>query len=225
MSQPTIDPNRSTTLRFEAKNSLLDVLRSKDDKKSPKNKKSSLLSDTIKVMVAAFIIAFIIRTFLIQVSYVPTNSMKPTLSAGEWVAINKAIYGISNPLAGGNTNKSSRYIGNSSRKPKRMDVVMLKATKKYGPTIRRIIGLPGERIKIKKGIVYVNGRKITEKNMVIKDQSELGQVKLPADSYFVLGDNRAVSSDSRNWGPVSRDNIIGILTARIWPLNKARTFK
>jgi signal peptidase I len=125
MSQPTIDPNKATALRFEAKRSLLDVLRSKGDKQAPKKKKSSFLSDTIKVIIAAFIIAFIIRTFLVQVSYVPYNSMKSTLSAGEWVVINKASYGIINPLVTGNTKNSSRYIGSVSRKPKRMNVVLL----------------------------------------------------------------------------------------------------
>jgi signal peptidase I len=226
MSQPNLDFPKITPLKFEAKKSLIKVLRPKKDVEATKKKKTSPLFDSLKVFVAAFIIAFVLRAFFVQISYVPTNSMKPTLSAGDWVIVNKLVYGITNPFQAKNyKGKSPRYIAGSSRKPKRMDVVMFKGPVKYGYVMGRIIGLPGELIKIKKGTVYVNGRKINERFAVTKDRSDLGQVKIPADSYFILGDNRVISGDIRRWGIVPRDNIIGLLTARIWPLNKARTFR
>lgn len=226
MSQPNLDPNKIAPPMFEVRRSLLNVLRPKKEKVEPKKKKTSRLLDTLKVVIAALIIAFVIRAFLLRISYVPTDSMRPMLSSGDWVVVNKTVYGITNPFqVASSTEKLPRYISRSSRKPKRMDVVMFKGPIKYGDVIGRIIGLPGDLIKIKNGTVYVNGRKINENLGVIKGRSNFAQIKTPADSYFILGDNRAVLADSRSWGAVPRDNIIGILTARIWPLNKARTFR
>ncbi len=202
MSQPNLDPPKITPIKFEAKKSLLNVLRPEKDKAAPKKKKTSLFFDTLKVVIVALIIATIIRAFFIQISYVPTNSMKPTLSTGEWVIVNKLIYGITNPFqVTNNTGKKTGYTARSSRKPKRMDIVMFKGPIKYGDVMGRIIGLPGEWIKIKKGTVYVNGRKINEKHAFIKDRSDLGQIKIPADSYYILGDNRGVPSTAGTGEP------------------------
>ena len=226
MSQPNLVPNKITPLKFEAKKSLLDVLRPKKIKKELKSKKSSWFSDALKVVIAALIIAFVIRTFFLQISYIPNNSMKTTVSAGDWVIVNKLIYGIRDPLRKTNyTEKLPGSLSGLSRKPKRMDIVMFKGPIKHDELMGRIIGLPGERIKIKKGFVYINGRKINEKHTVIQDRSGFDQIKIPAYSYFILGDNRAASSDSRHLGTVPLNNLIGTLSARVWPLNKVRTFK
>jgi signal peptidase I len=229
MSQPNLDPNNIEPRKFELRKSLLNVLRPKKEKKEkaePIKKKTSRLLDTLKVVIAALFIAFVIRAFFMQISYVPTDSMRPMLNAGDWVVVNKTVYGITNPFqAAGRTGKLPRYITRSSRKPKRMDVALFKGPVKYGNVIGRIIGLPGDTVKIKKGTVYVNGIKVNEKLSVNKDRSDLKQIKISADKYFILGDNRAVQADSRRWGTVPRDNMIGVLTARIWPLNKARTFR
>jgi signal peptidase I len=226
MSQPNLDPNNIEPRKFELRKSLLNVLRPKKEKVEPKKKRTSRWLDTLKVVIAALIIAFVIRAFFIQISYVPSDSMMPMLNPGDWVVVNKTVYGITNPFQpAGRTGKLPRYITRSSRKPKRMDVVMFKGPVKYGDVIGRIIGLPGDTVKIKKGTVYVNGVKVNEKLFVKKDRSDLRQIKISADKYFILGDNRSVPADSRRWGTVPRDNIIGVLTARIWPLNKARTFR
>jgi signal peptidase I len=102
---------------------------------------------------------------------------------------------------------------------------MFKSPTSAGEATKRVIGLPGDQVKMVKGIIYVNGKLLKERYPVTRDRSDIGPVKVPAGSYFVLGDNRPASSDSRHWGAIQRNNIIGILAARIWPLNKARTFK
>jgi signal peptidase I len=245
MSQPRFDPKKFVAFKLKAKESLLNVLKPQKPKKlklPPKEKEHFWLFDTLKAIIAAFIIALVIRTFFLQIYYIPTDSMEPTLRAGDRILVNKLLYGITNPFWGADDTEklffilpnpfykkhlsisNVRYIIRLSRKPKRTDIVVFKSSAAPGEITKRIIGLPGEQFKIMNGTVYINGKPLNERYS-IKDRSNFGPVKIPNSSYFVLGDKRAVSSDSRNWGAVSNDKIIGILTARIWPLNKIRTFK
>jgi signal peptidase I len=241
MSQPNPGPEKLSALTFKARKPLLNVLRSGKIKK--KHKEANWLSDALRLIIAVLILVFAVRTFLIQVCYIPTSSMEKTLSAGDVIMVNKISYGITNPFWGASDTEkllsvlpnpfykkrmpisNIRYIVRFSFKPKRMDIVTIRPTSKTGEITKRIIGLPGEQIKIVNGIVYVNGKQIREDRSAVIDRSNFKQIKIPAGSYFVLGDNRARSSDSRDWGVVSRDNIIGVLAARIWPQNKIRTFK
>lgn len=244
MSQLRFDPKKFTAYKFKAKESLLNVLKPQRLKKPPlhKTKEYFWLFDMLKVTIAAFITALVIRTFLFQVFYIPTDSMEPALRTGDRILANKLLYGITNPFWGADDTEklffvisnpfykkhlaisNIRYIVRLSRKPKRTDIVVFKSPAAFGEITKRIIGLPGEQLKIRNGTVYINGQPLNEK-YPIKDRSNYGPVKVLAGSYFVLGDNRAASSDSRHWGAVSKDKIIGVLAARIWPLNKIRTFK
>lgn len=241
MSQPNSGPEKFSSYTFKARESLLNVLRS--GKIKGKREKGNWLFDTLKLIIAVLIIVFVIRTFLIQVYYIPTSSMEKTLSTGDVIVVNKLLYGLTNPFWGANNTEkllsvlpnpfykkrmpisNIRYIVRFSRKPKRMDIVTIKVPLKIGEVTKRIVGLPGESIKIVKGIVYINGKQMTMGRSIIPDRSDLKQIKIPTGSYFVLGDNMSASSDSRDWGVVSRNNIIGVLAARIWPLKKIRTFK
>jgi len=243
MSQPRFDPKKFAAFKFKAKESLLNVLKPRRTRELPKEQKSSWLAGTFIVIIAAFVIAMAIRMFLLQIFYVPTDSMELTLHAGDRIIVNKLLYGITNPFWGANDTEkllfvipnpfykkhmsvsNIRYIVRFSKTPKRTDIVVFRNTSKTGEITKRIIGLPNETIKIKKGIVYINGKPLKERYPVIRDRSDFGPIRVPAGSYFVLGDNRAASSDSRHWGAVSKDNIIGVLAARIWPLGKIRTYK
>ncbi len=226
---------------FRTREALLNVLRSR--KTREKQEKGNWLFDTIKLIIAVLILVFVVRTFLIQVYYIPTSSMEKTLSAGDVIVVNKLLYGITNPFWGANNTEKLlsvlpnpfykkrmpisriKYIVRFPRKPKRMDIVTIKVPLKIGEVTKRIVGLPGDSIKIVKGIVYINGKQMAGSRSIIPDRYDLKPIKIPTGSYFVLGDNRSASSDSRDWGVVSRDNIIGILAARIWPLKKIRTFE
>jgi len=241
MSQPSTNPKRFSEFKFKAREALLNVLKSKDNKKE--TPKSSRPPNVILVIFIAFMIALMIRTFFIQVFYVPTNAMETALSAGDRVIANKLTYGVTNPFWGASDNESllyifpnpfyksnmplsrKRYITRFTNKPDRMEIVVFRSPTGNNSLTKRIIGLPGEQVKMKKGIVYINGKKIKDNHQVIQDKADFGPVIVPADSYFVLGDNRATSSDSRHWGTVHRDNIIGLVSARIWPLNKFKNIR
>jgi len=226
MSQPRFDPKKFSAYKFKAKEALLNVLKPQRTKEIVARKKRFWLFDTLKFIIAAFIIALAIRTFLFQVFYIPTNSMEPALRAGDRVIVNKLMYGITNPFYKKHMPISYiKYIARFSKDPKRSDIIIFKSPTSAGEAIKRVIGLPGDQVKMVKGIVYVNGKALKERYPVTRDRSDIGPVKVPAGSYFVLGDNRPASSDSRHWGAIQRNNVIGILAARIWPLNKAGTFK
>jgi signal peptidase I len=156
--------------------------------------------DWIESIVVALILALIIRQFAFQTSEVLSGSMIPTLLIKDRVIVNKLVY---------------RYYG----KLERGDVVLFRST--ITPPrdfIKRLIGLPGENIRIRNGQVLINGKTIDQSKWpVIWDSSNFGPYKIPENSYFFLGDNRPDSFDSRFWGPVPRGNIIGKAELMIWP--------
>jgi signal peptidase I len=86
-----------------------------------------------------------------------------------------------------------------------------------GAFIHRIIGLPGDKVEVKREQVYINNKTFQEKYIAEAPFYELGPVTVPAKSYLVLGDNRNKSCDSHLWGPVPRENIIGKVTKKYWP--------
>uniref|UniRef100_A0A7C3MIY2 Signal peptidase I n=1 Tax=Dictyoglomus thermophilum TaxID=14 RepID=A0A7C3MIY2_DICTH len=154
--------------------------------------------DLLETIIFAFILAFLIKTFILQISYIPTGSMIPTLNEKEAVLVIRIPY----------------YF----REPRRGEVIVFKypqdPTKEY---VKRLIGLPGDTIEIKNGIVYVNGRALDEYYVKNKSSDNYGPIQVPKDSYFVLGDNRPVSVDSRYWGFVPKKNLVGKAVLLLWP--------
>ena len=164
----------------------------------------------------AFILALVIRAFLVQAFSIPSGSMQPTLLIGDYLLVNKFTYGIRNPL----TNKVWIPIGT----PQRGDVVVFiypqDPTKDF---IKRVIGLPGDRIQIINKKVLINGKVFETPQAVYDDplvippphsptesaRDNMGPVTVPANSYFVMGDNRDHSYDSRFWGFVPMDAFRG----------------
>lgn len=166
----------------------------------------------------ALALALIIRAFLVQAFSIPSGSMEPTLLVGDYLLVNKFAYGIRNPF--------SNNILIPWGEPQRGDVVVfiypMDPTKDY---IKRVIGLPGDRIQIINKKLYINGR-ITqipppsddpsapravyrEPEITPTERDNFGPVVVPKDSYFVMGDNRDHSYDSRFWGFVPMDNFRG----------------
>lgn len=154
--------------------------------------------DFVETILFAFILAFLIKSFILQISYIPTGSMIPTLNDGEAVLVVRIPY----------------YF----REPERGEIIVFKypldTSKEY---VKRLIGLPGDTIEIKQGNVYVNGKLLEENYVKRKSDDNYGPIKVPKDSYFVLGDNRPVSVDSRYWGFVPKKNLVGKAILLLWP--------
>ncbi len=167
-------------------------------------KVTSFFFDIIEVVVVALAIFVVVYLFLFQPHQVKGASMDPNFHDGEYILTDKVSY---------------RFGA-----PKRGDVVIFRAPQNRElDYIKRVIGLPGERIKVYADQVFINGQILNEsylKNTPTYpgDFLRSGQeFQIPADEYIVLGDNRLHSSDSRAWGPVAREDIIGKAWLRYWP--------
>jgi signal peptidase I len=172
--------------------------------KSSKGRLQHWLFDWGETIVVAFILALIIRAFFIQVFWIPSSSMEPTLDIKDRVVVNKVAYHF--------------------REPRRQEVVVFRQVAPPGSPkrdiIKRVIGLPGEELTIKDGIVYINGKAVEETHPMNRDFSDFGPIVISPDAYFVMGDNRPASADSRYWGFLPKENVIGPAFIRIWPLTK-----
>ena len=154
--------------------------------------------------VAAIAAAFLINTFLVVNATVPSGSMENTLKPGDRFFGNRLAYLTSDP--------------------ERFDIIVFKYPDDESVLyVKRIIGLPGDTVQIVNGKVYVNGSETPLEDSFIKEpmKGSFGPYVVPEDSYFMLGDNRNNSWDSRKWKNtfVSRDKILGKAGLRYWPLS------
>jgi signal peptidase I len=174
---------------------------------APRRRRSGLkvtLEWTV-IIVVAVIGSFLVRTFAVQTFFIPSSSMMPTLHIGDRILVNKlsAKFGTIN-------------VG---------DIIVFKApptehcnSEDVADLVKRVIGLPGQHLTSQGNTIYVNGAALKEAWTYWPTLNPaLGNVTVPANSYFVMGDNRANSCDSRFWGSVPRSDIIGKAFARIWP--------
>jgi signal peptidase I len=196
-----------------------------------KKKEGSFLKELPILILIAFGLALLIKTFLLQAFYIPSESMVPTLKVGDRVLVNKLVYRIHPPRRG----DIIVFIENPGARKSFWGRVRNFFTEGLGVTkpaskdfIKRVIGLPGETIQITNGVVNIKepGGKsfdLSEPylNAENRDNSSYGPFLIPSESYFVMGDNRANSADSRtSLGPVKKKVIIGRAFIRIWPLDR-----
>ncbi|HYW19505.1 MAG TPA: signal peptidase I [Nodularia sp. (in: cyanobacteria)] len=186
---------------------------------------NSWFAELARTVVLSIVLALGIRTFVAEARWIPSGSMEPTLNGtpNQWEAdkiiVDKLKYRFSEPQRG--------------------DIVVFSPTKtlqeeQYNDAfIKRIIGLPGEKVELKDGQVYINNKPLEEVKYLNSEQRTAIDVctsapqqaylakpeTIPPNSYLVLGDNRNSSYDSRCWGVVPRGNIIGRAVLRFWPLN------
>jgi signal peptidase I len=183
-----------------------------DDRQS---KNENAWVDTLKTIGLSVILAFGIRVSVAESFFIPSGSMEPTLQVGDRLIVDKLSYRFNHP--------------------KRGDVVVFSANDQTSAEcglpqdshyyfIKRVIGLPGEKIEVKKGAVYVNDRPLRENYLADKPHYQWGPKTVPQQSYLVLGDNRNNSCDSHYWGFVSRDRILGRAFLRFYPMNRIDTF-
>lgn len=176
-------------------------------------------------LVIAFILAMFIRTFIIQAFKIPTASMRMTLIEGDRILVNKLRYGPMVPIL------SRRLPGYGS--VQRGDVIVFKypedLKKDY---VKRLVGLPGEEIEIRSGDIYIDGNLVKDeriKNIQYYNRGDYAResqaIKVPEGYFFVLGDNSASSADSRYWGFVSEDYLVGKAEMIYWPLHRMRVIQ
>ena len=155
-------------------------------------------------MLLALFIFFAARLF-IQTFSIEGRSMQPNFQPNQYALVSKVSYGLGSPARG--------------------DVIVL--YRPGNPTeelLKRIVGLPGEKIQFSDDSVFVNGEKLDESDYLGDGSTNRWEgLVVPADSYFVLGDNRSVSQDSRSFGPVPRAAIVGKVLLIYWPIDQART--
>jgi signal peptidase I len=177
------------------------------------------------LLLVAFVLALLIKTFLVQAFYIPSASMEPTLQVGDRVLVNKLVYRFHPPRRGDVIVFEDPTPGpedDQGALPAFWDWLTEGLGVSSNPEkdfIKRVIALPGETIEVKSGDVYIDGRKIDEPYLhPFKDESDFEPVKVPPDSLFVMGDNRANSNDSRrSLGFIPYDKVVGKAFVIIWP--------
>ena len=159
----------------------------------------------VVIIAVALIGAFLIRAFVVQTFYIPSESMVPTLQKQDRVLVNKVSYHMHSVHRG--------------------DIVVFEHSPGFDPAIKdlikRVIGLPGETVQGMDGHVFVNGHQLNEPYLppgVVT--TDFAAKVIPADRYWVMGDNRTNSSDSRVFGPIAKSQIVGRAFVLIWPLSR-----
>lgn len=189
-------------------------------------KPKSKLREYIEAILLAIVIAFFIRTFVVQAYKIPSGSMKPTLQIGDHILVTKFNYGIRIPFL------RSTLIPLGS--PKRGDIVVfIYPEDRSKDFIKRLIGLPGDTIEIRDKNILLNGRPWKDTHGVyvdsmiipekIQPRDNFGPVTVPPDSLFVMGDNRDESYDSRFWKFVPMQDVLGKALIIYWSWNQEDT--
>jgi signal peptidase I len=160
--------------------------------------------ETVQVLAPALLLAMVIHLFLAQATVVYGQSMAPNLEPFQRLIIDKLSY---------------RF-----HPPQRHDIVVLDLPGVDELLVKRVVGLPGEEVAIRRGVVYVDGQPLAEPFPHGTPVYDVPAVRLGPLSYFVLGDNRSNSNDSRFFGPVTASEIVGRVWLRYWPLDEFAQF-
>ena len=165
------------------------------------SKKGGGVVEFLVILLVSFALVFgFVRPFVVEAFYIPSESMVPTLRIGDRVLVNKFIYRFAQPERG--------------------DIIVFESVEGGGEDlIKRVVGVPGDKISVRGGRLLVNGEPQREPYVYKKypDRSSSAPTTVPEDHVFVMGDNRANSRDSRFFGPVPKRNIEGEAFLRFWP--------
>ncbi len=179
-------------------------------------KKKSLLREYAEALFLALLLALFIRTFVVQAFKIPSGSMIPTLLVGDQILVDKLVYKF--------------------RKPERGDIMVFKYPEdETRDFIKRLIGLPGDKLEIRNRVVYINDKPLDEAAYAYHESSRqnefyldirdnFGPALIPEKKYFMMGDNRENSQDSRFWGFLDEDKIVGRAFIIYWSRDISRTF-
>lgn len=200
----------------------------KADPQTPVNNASGLkkgkLRENIEALLIAIVLALFIRTFVVQAFKIPSGSMKDTLLIGDYILVNKFIYGIRLPF-------SNRTII-PVKDPQHGDIIVFKFPKDPSKDfIKRVIGVGGDTVEIRNKKVYVNGDLLPDEDYavhsdpniypaIVQPRDNFGPLKVPPGKLFVMGDNRDESNDSRFWRFVDLSALRGKAFIIYWSWNK-----
>lgn len=178
-----------------------------DQIQTPQTKQKNQLWENIQILIIALTLAFVVRTFVAEPRYIPSDSMVPTLETGDRLVVDKISYRRHSPKTG--------------------DIVVFNPPAQlllmgYQPDqafIKRVIGTEGQTIAVKNGILYLNEQPLKENYILAPPNYQLNPVTVPEGELFVMGDNRNNSNDSHIWGFLPKQNIIGRAIFRFWPIS------
>jgi signal peptidase I len=166
----------------------------------------SLAVSQAEQVLLGFLLAVAATLFVMQGFCVSGECMQPHLYTGERVLANKLVYHLASP--------------------KRGDIVIFDYPKDVTQVyVKRVVGLPGETVAIQAGQVFINGKPLSEPYRVYAAHGDMAMQSIPRSQYFVMGDNRDVSDDSRYWGDLPRQDIIGRAVACYWPPSRCQVFR
>jgi len=181
------------------------------------------IREYLDTLAIAIILALFIRTFVVQAFKIPSGSMIPTLQIGDHILVNKFIYGVRLPF--------TDFVVIPITRPERRDVIVFRFPKDESKDfIKRVVGIPGDKIEVRDKVLYVNGIEQSESytnhganafsSQIMPDRDNFGPVNVPENNYFVMGDNRDHSLDSRFWGFVDFSKIKGEAFLIYWSWDK-----
>lgn len=163
--------------------------------------------EVIEIVIIAFALSWVIRTFVLEARLVPTGSMLPTIQLQDRIIVDKFFF---------------KHFGDFERG----DIIVFhppSSAHSSDDFIKRLIALPGDTIEIKDHKTYINGQEVEEPYVMEPQIKNLEPLVVPEGSVFVMGDNRNSSADSREWGFLPIENISGMTLFRYWPLNHIGT--
>ncbi|NLI91919.1 MAG: signal peptidase I [Peptococcaceae bacterium] len=161
------------------------------------------LLEWVIIIAVAFVLSIVIRNYVVDTRIVPTGSMLPTIQLQDRLIVDRLFYKYDTI--------------------KRGDIIVFEApesAQEDKDLVKRVIGLPGEKVEVKNGKVYIGDKALNEPYIMATPDYNYGPVTVPADSYFMLGDNRRASKDSHIWGFLPANKILGRVWIRYWPLDK-----
>ena len=169
-------------------------------KRTKKRRKKPFIWEALEVIVIAVVMAIVLKAFIVEMYWVPSESMVPTIMVKDHVVVTKFNYWL--------------------REPERGEIVVFESpVEKNKNLIKRLIGVPGDTIEFKDNVLYINGEQVQED--YLSDEvftADYGPIIVPEEMYFMCGDNRQRSYDSRSWGFVSKEQSIGQGVAIYWPI-------
>lgn len=173
------------------------------DSESPKST-MRFLFELVEIMLIAFALSWVLRTYVIEARKVPTGSMLPTIQLEDRVIVDKFFFKRIDKISHG-------------------DIIVFHPPPSAHATedfIKRVVGLAGDKLEIRNRTTYINDQPLYEPYVLEKSKNDFGPIVIPADTVFVMGDNRNNSADSREWGFLPVQNITGRSLFRYWPMDQ-----